>query len=1131
MSVQFLIGRAGSGKTKRIFDEVVRRCADDPLGPPIYWLLPKQATFQVERQLAVESGLPGLCRVLVLSFDQFGEIVRQQCGGVAIPQINSYGRQMIIGHLLRTNQSELRFFRSVARQPGLAARLDNAFTEFERAGRNADDLKAAGGESPDPFDPYAAKLHDLSLLYRRYEEYLGKERLDPHRRLTQVLQCVSDWIELKHAQVMVDEFLDLAAAEREVLIALARGGANITISILLDPETATARDPNQMPAEMSLFHRTERTYRHLWRSFVDAGVAIEPPIICQAAARDFSQTLRSIERDYFSETIGGTAAATDLALIEAPDRRAEIEAVARQIGTLLDEGFRLRDIAVLARDLTPYQDLIEGSFAEHGIGCFIDRRRSAGHHPLIRFVRLLPMLSHGRWPSDAIIGLCKTGLMNLTPAQSDELERYVLDHRIDRDAWIALEPWKFSVVAKNGETAETLATMETLRRELVAKLQSFATALSHDAPLTETVAAMQALCERLGIAETMEQWIDEEPDTPQAEEHERVWTELCRLLQQMGELLGPEAMSPSEFADVLETGLERFDLGVTPPTVDEVLIGTIDRTRSPTIKVAFLIGWNDGTFPQSPGSGALLSDFDRSKLNVGGDRARRLLDEQFLAYFGLTRASQRLCITRPMTDEAGKREAPSSLWVRMRELFPNLEPMVIAPNDLANIATPRQLTTTLARWVESLNYATVDLPPDCAPAALYQWMVLQKTDDPAAAVRDQAWPALAYRNHAALDSDHVEKLFRSPITADVGQLESFAACPFQHFARSILRLRSPSQPSVTGSDMARLYNRVLGRVIAQMIDSKRPWTGPSAQARPMIRTHAAAIGRSLRDEIMISSGRNRHMLARAQDELELTVATQEAVAARGEFNPSLIDVDFGRTETSRLSAYPVKSPLGNHVQLTGSIDRIDLAQISSGELAATVIDYRLGEHTLKMDRIYHGLSLQLLTYLLVLQANGESLRGRPLTPAAAFYVKTLRGLECIDHPDDAVTRSDPQFLLKDKARGLIDVDFARQLDRDFVKKSDVVMVEVTKEGKPSERGNDSVTGSDFAGLLQLVRTRIGELVDRLIGGDIDVKPFRIGNESPCSNCSYRSVCRFDPTIDRYRNLERLSRSQVLERVR
>lgn len=69
MAVQFIIGRAGSGKSQYCFDRIVEAIRKDPLGPPIYWIVPRQATFIVERQLACSSGLHGYFRVRILDFD------------------------------------------------------------------------------------------------------------------------------------------------------------------------------------------------------------------------------------------------------------------------------------------------------------------------------------------------------------------------------------------------------------------------------------------------------------------------------------------------------------------------------------------------------------------------------------------------------------------------------------------------------------------------------------------------------------------------------------------------------------------------------------------------------------------------------------------------------------------------------------------------------------------------------------------------------------------------------------------------------------------------------------------------------------------------------------------------------
>src|SRR6185503_5301442 len=101
MSVTFVIGRAGSGKSTLCFRRTVDAARADPLGPAILWIVPKQATFMTERMLACESALGATCRIRVLSFDQLATAALAACGGCATAQVTALGRQMILGHLLR----------------------------------------------------------------------------------------------------------------------------------------------------------------------------------------------------------------------------------------------------------------------------------------------------------------------------------------------------------------------------------------------------------------------------------------------------------------------------------------------------------------------------------------------------------------------------------------------------------------------------------------------------------------------------------------------------------------------------------------------------------------------------------------------------------------------------------------------------------------------------------------------------------------------------------------------------------------------------------------------------------------------------------------------------------------------
>ena len=68
VQARFLLGPAGSGKTFRCLAEIRAALAASPAGPPLVLLAPKQATFQLERQLLATGALPGYARLNIFSF-------------------------------------------------------------------------------------------------------------------------------------------------------------------------------------------------------------------------------------------------------------------------------------------------------------------------------------------------------------------------------------------------------------------------------------------------------------------------------------------------------------------------------------------------------------------------------------------------------------------------------------------------------------------------------------------------------------------------------------------------------------------------------------------------------------------------------------------------------------------------------------------------------------------------------------------------------------------------------------------------------------------------------------------------------------------------------------------------------
>jgi ATP-dependent helicase/nuclease subunit B len=1161
MPVRLVIGRAGTGKTKRCFDAVVDACRADPLGPPVYWLVPKQATFMTERMLTCESGLGGFVRARVLSFDALGEEILAECGGAAIPEVTALGRQMILGHLLRKHQKDLRFFAQAARHNGLATTLDATFADFERHGRDAADLAALQddlsrivsrtGEQQALFD----KVHDLRLIYDAYTAYLGQERLDRHRRLEQVLSCISTSRAFRGAKVYVDGFAAFSDYERAVLAQLAKACDVVEIMLLMDPKSPLLADPHHIPAELGWFHPTEQTYRQLFFTFTEQNVPVDETVVLSHVHRFATPTLQTVETQLQWRLSIDNKPPESLEMIEAPDRRAEVDAVARRIRELWRGGVRLRDMAVLVRDLEPYHELIAASFREHDVEYFVDRRRAVGHHPLLQFLRACLSIAQSAWPHDSIMTVLKSGLSGLTDDEADELENYVLAHRIrGQHAWTTRDPWTYSrtLLTEEDDTAfsrdpkgiapHAPDPIDPARYTLVQRLIPFIKKITaKDATVRQLVLAVFELFQTFKVEKRLIEWMNEahqQNRLEQRDEHAQVWKHLVDLLDQMVDLLGDEPATLADFIEIYESGLEQFDLALTPPTTDELLVGQVDRTRCPgDLRVCFVLGLSEGVFPKMPGEDSVLSDAERRelrtrRLDVDPDTQRKLLDENLLGYIALTRPSERLILTRSETDASGKHLDPSPYWTRLRALFPKLTPSPAPdPSDPTCIGTPRQLIVSLMRWTRALSSPSMsdELSSDPTHAALYDWLAhLPPTGDAIDTMRFRAWAALSYTNQAKLSKRIALNLFPSPLHASVTRIETFAACPFKHFARYALDLRPrDDQDSVSALDLGNVFHHVLEKVVATMLAEHKNWPDlPPDRRKELIHAVAQEVGQQLRGEIMLSSARNRYLLQRVEQTLEEVTAAQAAAARHGSFAPAFAELTFGPDAT--LPGLEVQTPTKRQVILQGKIDRVDL---SADQSAFAVIDYKLHGNDLKLDRVYHGLSLQLLTYLLVLRENGQRLTGRPLTPAAAFYVKLLRQLEPVDHPDDAECDDPEDRDLKVKPRGIFEAGHLRSLDANCTGPSKVVNAMIKKDGTLGSKGrSDAAEAPEFAALIDHVRARIAHLADQILSGQIDIRPYQIRTASPCPHCDYRPVCRFDPALNRYHHLDPLGREEVLQRV-
>ncbi len=1155
MPVQFILGRAGSGKTHRCVDSIRARLREDAVnGPRLILLVPEQASLQMERTVLMSDDVPCAHRVEVLSFQRLAFRVLEAAGVAQRRALSEAARVMVLRHLIQQHRHELQYYKRVERHGGFVERLAHTMTELIEEDISPTQLDQINKQATSDA-ARSAKLRDIGLLYQAYLAYLGQDRVDPSQYLLEAQACFDRVAWLTDCEVWVDGFASFSGQEQAALVSLATQAARLEMTVLCDPSSF-------MQGHATPFDRTLMTMRRLERAFIESGVETEAPLSLHKSPQprfNTSVSLATLETHFFddSNSLDTTVASTtdEIDLVRLPDRRSEVEyAVAKIHAWVNQEGQerRYRDIAVIVRELTHYEDLLRSALSSRDIPFFIDRRRPIAQHPLATLFRVLAQLAVDDLSTSTICDLLKTDLLPLSINQADELENYCLAHAVR--GWTTWPmPWTAPMQSGylpshdkiSDEDQAAIDRVNLARVKVVEALSPWMNAVIDDANRSgEDWAELFRDCLRhLHVDETMAAWTETAESDGQLElagEHRQVWRDMLSFLDDLAFAFHGIDLTVRDVLSVVDSALSSMTLGLAPPMVDQLLVGSIERSRHPQIKAAIVLGFNDGVFPQQPAEDPILNDDDRDHLEAHGitirpGSARRIADESLLAYIALTRASQSLVITCAMSNHDGKPLRPSPYIETISQCCG-----VALRNDVDPMQSRCAWNTLdLRDFLDRLPLELRARPAESQDDATMRASWLTVYDVVRQRLMNDPWPGYAFaglheQSQSHLSESTIASIIAKPLRTSVTQLESFATCPFQHFSRYRLGLKERVTSPLAKVDVGRLHHAILEDFVKNLAHQHEGFASQDEETmlQGLHQTHERLSGNMLQAGA-VSQSRDRYLIERSRSDLSRVVAGQRRAAEEGKAKPKAAELAFGMDADGGLPALEIVTPAGKTVWLRGFIDRVDIAELGD-ELLGIVVDYkRTRDKKLDLSSAYHGLSLQLLAYLLVLAEHGHTLAGRPIRPIAALYVSLMPKYSHVEHPSKLTARDAVRagnFL----PRGLILSDKFDALDHESGASnwSDHYAFYRNKSGEPGNLDrSDAADDASFKGMMALTKRRLGELADDLFDGCVKIEPIRLGDFSPCSWCNMKSVCRVENGLTSVRHLARISRGEVLQQAK
>ena len=1117
MSLQFIFGNSGSGKSHCLYQNIIEESIRHPEKNYLV-LVPEQFTMQTQKDLCLMHPRGGIMNIDVLSFGRLAHRVFEEVGQDNRTVLDDEGKNLILRKIAGNYEDKLTVLKGNLKKQGYISEVKSVISEFTQYGVDFERLdEFMDSISPDSYLYY--KLKDIRKVYEGFEDYLSEKYITKEEMLDVLSDAVPRSNILKGSIVAMDGFTGFTPVQDRLLGELLKVCDKVMITVEMDER----EDPFVYRHPYQLFALSKQMVTSLVKIARDTKTEMEDPVyLYQKPPKRFehnaelafleSELFRYSGNQYLREDEPGDERSGyegAVSIHEARNPRAEAQYVAEGIRYLVREkGYRYRDVAVITADMNVYADALEKACGMFDIPVFMDHKKSILLNAFVEYLRSLLAMAEENFTYDSVFRFLRTGLCGFTYEEVDRMENYCLALGIK-----GYKKWQQAWVRQTSEAGEAeLQELNHLRVRFVEKIQNLVFVLKQRKKTVRdvTLAVYEFISEEKMQEQLseMEQKFQEKGELALAKEYAQIYRIVLELFDKFVELLGDEQISLKEYCDLLDAGLEEAKVGVIPPSLDQVVIGDVERTRIKNIKALFFVGANDTLLPGNASARGILSERDREQFLKGdialspGPKEEAYI-QKFYLYMNLTKPSEYLYLSWSKVSGDGKSLRPAYLISDIRRLFPGLRTVDEEKRAMAETELTRK--TGILKVAEGIRDRRSGVDGDWKE--LYTWFW---RDDKSKETLEEILDAgFLRREYPELGPERAKQLYPDPDRVSVTRMEQFASCAYAHFLSYGLRLSDRAEYSFEAMDLGNIAHQSLERFSRKADREKMRWEDLPEELRDELIDES--VEESVIDygnTVLFSSARNEYMIARIKRLIRRSVWALTKQLEKGDFVPGGYEMKFG----------------------SGKIDRIDICEDDEG-VYVKVTDYKTGMKSFDITALYHGLQMQLPVYLnAALAVEKRKYPDKEIIPAGIFYYRIQDPVVDRKESDEDVEKS----ILKElRLDGLVNGDekVISHLERNLIGSSLLIPVGRNKDGTLSKNSR-ALPGDTFRAVLKYAQEKEKKICAEIRAGEVSAAPYEMGGDTGCDYCVYRDICGFDIRIEgcKYRRLEKYSMEEVIAKM-
>ena len=1117
MSLKIIYGKSGTGKSTYIFNEIAEKIKMG--NRKIYIITPEQFSFTAEKKLLDSIETNSVVLAEVLTFNRMAYRVIKETGNSNLKNLSQTGKSMLIYDILSKEKNKLNFIGKSAENIEL---IETQITEFKKHGITVEKLNKTIENLEDKY--LKSKLQDMLLVYKDYVDEIEQKYIDENDNLSMLVDRIDLVKDFDNVDIYIDEFVGFTYQEYEIIKRLLLKANEVNITICTDDINV---NQNQ---DTDIFYNNKTTIDKLYFIARSENVKIEKPVELGNCYRFKNDELKHLEENIYAfpyTKYNGEVNCVKLFL--AKNQYSEIEYIAQNIVKLArDKNYRYNEISVITKNLEGYSNLCKIIFAKYNIPVFIDEKKDFSQNMLVKYILSILNIFAKNWSEESVIEYIKSGLVS--GIDEDDiyiLENYALRWGIKGNKWYAKELTFYN------ETEEEQTKILHIREKVIKPLLQLKEGLSNTKNYKNiTQKLYEFLIENeINIKLSNEiKKLEELGELEKANEYETSYKKIIELLDEIALIFGEEKVSFEKYAEILKTGLGNSSLGKIPTTQDQVIVGDVDRSRSHKTKAVFIIGLNDGVFPSNNKDEGYFNDKDREELKkLGTELAKgtieKLYDDNFNIYKAFSTAEEKVFLSYISSDLEGRGLRPSILINRVKKIFTNIK----EESDI--ISSQSEIVTELNTFEELLKNLEAFRDGEEIDEKWFELYNYYMSKPEWKEKLESSIKALNYSiNTDKIKNDTLEKLYGNTLKTSISRLEQYKACPFSYYLKYGLNLSERQEFKVqamdTGTFMHDIIDSFFDKLQERNINVKEIEEA-EAEEEKIIDEIIEEKLELKKNYIFTGIPKYRVLANRLKAVVKKSIKYIVYSLKYSDFEVMGHEMEFKNGK--EYPAIQVKLDNGKKVEITGKIDRIDIAKTEDGNYIR-IIDYKSSAKDINLNEVIAGLQLQLLTYLDAV-CNIED-----VMPAGILYFNLIDPVIKENKNVDA-EKLEEEIRKQFKMKGLIlaNVDIVKKMDKTLDSgSSNIIPAYIDKEGNLSKKSN-AITKSGFENLQKYMNKILKQISEEILTGDISVKPYyKIKQgKTPCEYCKYKSICNFNSGICKkeYNYIGNKEKEYILEQIK